>query len=42
MVIMSADLERNYLVGFWTVDIASSEEEDVTSGWTMKFGVHGL
>jgi hypothetical protein len=29
MIIMSADLERNYLVGFWTVDVASSEKEDV-------------
>jgi hypothetical protein len=29
MDIMSADLERNYLVGFCTVDVASSEKEDV-------------
>jgi hypothetical protein len=27
MVIMSADLERNYLMGFWTVDVASSEKD---------------
>jgi hypothetical protein len=32
MVIMSADLERNYLVGFWTVDIASSKKKMLLLG----------